>query len=67
MNEQECSIDDSCEWVENIEIANCYNLSWNEEECISDATEAVLNLKLENSRKKQKANGDAAEHPPAND
>ena len=34
MNQLECNIDDSCNWVEDIEIANCYNLSWNQQECL---------------------------------
>ena len=34
--ESQCNNDDNCVWIENIETANCYNLSWNEEECISN-------------------------------
>jgi predicted transport protein len=32
----ECDSNSNCEWVEDIEIANCYNLSWSEQECLSN-------------------------------
>ena len=36
MNQTQCFQDDGCEWIEDIEIANCYNLSSNEQECLSN-------------------------------
>ena len=36
MNQTECYQGDGCDWVEDIEIANCYNLSWSEQECLSN-------------------------------
>ena len=36
MNQLQCIQDSSCGWVQDIEMANCYNLSWDEQECLSN-------------------------------
>ena len=35
MDGPNCNIDDSCEWVEEIEYGNCYGVAWNESNCDS--------------------------------
>ena len=36
LNQNQCYQGDGCDWVEYIEVANCYNLSWSEQECLSN-------------------------------
>ena len=33
MNESECSFDDFCEWVEDLQTENCYGIAWNVQDC----------------------------------
>ena len=33
MNQLQCFSSDECEWVEDIQIENCYGIAWNEQDC----------------------------------
>ena len=33
MNQSECYNEDACEWIEDVEIGNCYGIAWNEQDC----------------------------------